>query len=171
MNSETSKVRGLLSRYCNGDGLDIGYGGDPIVPWAICFDLSCPYTKVGDAPQHLHGDAHTLPFKENTLHWVYSSHLIEDFIYTEQVKLLIEWWRVLKFGGVLIICAPDQQRYIECCKRAGQTGDIINRAHKESNYSLATFKDKVWSQFHGCSVVKEWDKVGEYSWCFVGRKG
>ena len=34
-NSETSAVRDLLAPYCAGDGLDLGYGGDPIVPHAI----------------------------------------------------------------------------------------------------------------------------------------
>lgn len=169
--SETASVRTLLSPYCKGDGVDIGFGGDPIVPWAICFDLPQPYCRAGTAPQHLHGDARILPFKDKTLDWVYSSHLIEDFVYAEQVTLLLEWFRVLKNGGKLILCAPDQQRYVACCLRAGQKGDTINQAHKESDYSLSTFKSKVWNQLHGCRIMMERDNVGEYSWCFVGVKG
>lgn len=167
--SETSGVRTLLSPYCVGDGLDIGFGGDPIVPWAICFDLPKPYNLVGNSPQHLHGDAHSLPFKDRTLDWVYSSHLIEDFVYDEQVTLLNEWVRVLKPTGVLILCAPNQQKYFECCKRTGQL-EIINKAHKESDYSLVTFKDRVWNKIHGCQAVYERDSIGEYSWCFVGKR-
>ena len=167
MSSETSRVRDLLSGYCKGDGVDVGFGGDPIVPWAICFDMLVPYTKVGDLFQHLHGDARSLPFKERTLDWVYSSHLIDDFIYSEQVNIVKEWLRVLKSGGLLILCAPNQPRYAECCRKAGQTGDTINQAHKEADYSLGTFKDKVLTHIHGVSVVKEWDDVAGYSWCIV----
>src|SRR5437867_3001774 len=37
--SETAKHRHLTIRYCQGCGLDLGSGGDPIVPWAISVDL------------------------------------------------------------------------------------------------------------------------------------
>jgi len=43
--SETSKCRDSLAPFCNGDGVDIGYGGDPIVPNAICMDLPDSYAK------------------------------------------------------------------------------------------------------------------------------
>jgi len=37
--SETSKCRSRLARYCVGAGIDIGAGGDPIVPTAVIVDL------------------------------------------------------------------------------------------------------------------------------------
>lgn len=165
--SETSRVRDLLAGYCVGDGVDVGYGGDPITLSAICFDMPNPYNRVGKYPQHLRGDARSLPFKDRILDYVYSSHLIEDFTYEEQVNLIMEWFRVLKSGGNLVLCAPNQQRYLAACKRAGQTGDTINQAHKEADYSLETFKDKVLTHIHGVKVIKEWDDVADYSWCMV----
>lgn len=174
--SETSAVRDLLASYCVGDGIDIGYGGDPIVPHAICFDLPIPYNKVGNHPQHLHGDARTLPFKGGTLDWVYSSHLIEDFTYDEQVLLLSEWVKVLRNNGLLILCAPDQQKYLADCAAKG-TSHLVNMAHKESDYSLATFKTRVldvikiaWVHPPVLRIEKEWDAVGTYSWRAVIRK-
>ena len=163
--SETAKVRGLLSGYCKGNGVDIGFGGDPIVPWAICFDLPQPYTHVGSSPQNFQGDARELPFKDRTLDWVYSSHLIEDFYYHEQVEILDEWIRVLKVGGLLVLCAPNQQRYLATEKPGFQ-----NAAHKEADYSLVSFKDKVWTKFHNIRLVQEWDDVAVYSWCLVARR-
>lgn len=82
--SETSKCRERLKKFCIGYGLDIGYGGDPIIPGAITVDLAIPYTKVGDAPLNLGGDARNLYwFADNSLDYVYSSHLLEDFDATE----------------------------------------------------------------------------------------
>lgn len=167
--SETSKVRDILAPYCLGDGIDIGYGGDPIVPNAICFDLPYSYGPVGTHPQHLHGDARSLPFKDVTLDYVYSSHLIEDFTYAEQVPLLYEWTRVLRIGGILLLCAPDQQRYLAYCKAHGQDG-LVNQAHKEEDYSLATFKERVWSRMVAMSIVREWGGVGDYCWCFAATR-
>ena len=55
--SETSRCRERLKKFCVGYGIDVGYGGDPILPSAITVDLPHPYTKVGDAPLNLGGDA------------------------------------------------------------------------------------------------------------------
>jgi SAM-dependent methyltransferase len=167
--SETAKVRSILAPYCLGDGIDIGYGGDPIVPNAICFDLPHSYGPVGNHPQHLHGDARSLPFKNETLDYAYSSHLIEDFSYNDQVVLLYEWTRVLRIGGILLLCAPDQQKYLVYNRAHGQMG-TINQAHKEADYSLATFKERVWSRMAAMSVVREWDNVGDYCWCFAATR-
>ena len=42
--SETSKCRPRLAKFCVGYGIDIGPGGDPIVPAAIRVDLPNPYS-------------------------------------------------------------------------------------------------------------------------------
>ncbi len=60
MPGETSKCRERMQRYCVGYGLDVGYGGDPIVPSAITVDLPKPYTNVGGSPLNLGGDARNL---------------------------------------------------------------------------------------------------------------
>ncbi len=84
--SETSKVRKNLVKFCIGNGLDIGYGGDPILPTSICLDLPDSYAKYKDYPQHLHGDAKNLVwFRDNVLDYIYSSHVLEDFRNTKEV--------------------------------------------------------------------------------------
>lgn len=108
--SETSKARERLLGFCIGNGLDIGHGGDKIVPNAIGIDMPTMYTNVGNDVSQLRGDGTNLYwFKDGVLDFVYSSHLLEDFIETEAV--LIEWCRVLKTMGRLILLLPDQQMY------------------------------------------------------------
>ena len=170
-NSETSGVRGLLARYCVGDGMDIGYGGDPIVPSAICLDMQNPYTEVGDSPQHLHGTCSDLPFKDGVLDYVYSSHLIEDFTYEAQCVLMHEWSRVVRPRGIIIICAPDEVRYRAHCEDTGQT---INLAHVNSDYSMKNFKERVLERMQTVRLksIMERNGVGHngYSWCMVIQK-
>lgn len=171
MNSETSCVRDLLAKYCIGDGVDLGFGGDPIVPSAICLDMDTPYNLVGNAPQHLHGSADDLPFKDGVLSYVYSSHLIEDFDYETQLVLLNEWLRVLKFGGLVVICAPDEIRFRKHCS---ETGQQLNLAHVNEDYSLKNFKERVVDELvvDRVRVVMQRDKIGHggYSWCMVLEK-
>ena len=171
-NSETSGVRGLLARYCVGDGMDIGYGGDPVVPTAICLDMPVPYTNFNNAPQHLHGTCSDLPFKDGVLDYVYSSHLIEDFTYEAQCVLIHEWARVVRKKGLVILCAPDERVYRAHCK---DTGQDINLAHVNEDYSLETFKERVLGRIQTVVLesIMERNGVGHggYSWCLVLQKG
>jgi predicted SAM-dependent methyltransferase len=165
--SETSKHRDWFLPHTQGYGIDLGYGGDPLVPHAICFDMPQPYTSVGSAPQHLGGDARRLPFKNNTLDWVYSSHLIEDFTYSDQIAMVQEWLRVLKRGGRLLILAPDQQRFLAHCAATGQS---INANHKEADYSLKTFKRRVLKTGNIRAKVLAEQDFADYSWAIVLEK-
>lgn len=60
-----------------------------------------------DYPHIKHKDVTKLPFKNNTIDEIYSSHLIAYFDRTEIVMILNEWKRVLKPDGVLRIATPD----------------------------------------------------------------
>lgn len=163
--SETSKCRDRLSKYCNGFGLDLGYGGDPIVPWAICFDLPQPYAHEGDHPQHLSGDASALwMFWDNVFDFVFSSHLLEDFEDTEEV--LREWARVLKPGGNLILYCPDEPTYREHCRLSGQPH---NDAHKISTFGADHVRRAI-ENISGLYVAHCVDHVDEYSFELVARK-
>jgi SAM-dependent methyltransferase len=100
---ETSKARarrqreGFFANYCSGLGLDIGYGGDPVVDTCDVWDI-----EHGDA-QFLRGlDAAHYDF-------VYSSHTLEDL--PDPAAALKNWWRVLKPGGFLILYLPDRNLY------------------------------------------------------------
>lgn len=110
--SETAKVRHLVEKYCNGHGIDLGCGGDKIIPNCIGFDLWKNYVDYGKSVIDERGDARNLTrFKNKTFDFVYSSHLIEDFPKSQTKAILSEWWRVIKKGGYLILVFPDQQVY------------------------------------------------------------
>ena len=167
--SETSKHRDKILPYlppC--DLLDIGYGGDKIVPWAIACDMpQGSYTNVGSDPQQLGFDCRSLPFKDGTLNACWSAHLIEDYTYSEQVKILAEWKRCLRSGGVLALLQPDQKRFEAHCAATGQS---LNDNHKEPDYSLSTFKSRVWNQIRGDMALIAAGDCEDYSWYFIAKK-
>jgi SAM-dependent methyltransferase len=112
--SETAKWRHLFLPYCKGNGIDIGYGGDPIVPESITFDREWSHpshARVGERHQDITGDAAIIDklVKPRIFDYVYSSHCIEDFNDTKDV--LNRWIELLKPGGYLCLLFPDEQRF------------------------------------------------------------
>ena len=83
--------------YCKGKGLDIGFGGDLILPDATGWDF-----EHGDA-QYLNG------LTDKSFDYVYSSHTLEHV--TDAGESLKNWWRVLKPGGYLILYVPHRDLY------------------------------------------------------------
>jgi SAM-dependent methyltransferase len=163
--SETSKCRGRLAPFCVGDGLDVGYGGDPIVPHAICMDLSQKYAAYESHVQHLHGDATNLHwFRDGVLDWVYSSHVLEDFHNTSTV--LSEWLRVLRVGGRLILFLPDEQLYRAFCKSQGKPP---NAHHIHEHFGPAYIKDLL-ALYPGTRIIHEANPVDIYSFEIVIEK-
>jgi SAM-dependent methyltransferase len=103
MAKETSKARrrrtesGFFERYFTGRGLDVGYGGDLVVPNCQGWDVE-------------HGDAHLLAgLDDAAFDFVYSSHLLEHL--EDPPRALANWWRVLKPGGHLILYVPDRDLF------------------------------------------------------------
>ncbi|MBZ0199344.1 MAG: class I SAM-dependent methyltransferase, partial [Ignavibacteriaceae bacterium] len=100
---ESSKARSRREKenyfelYCKGKGLDIGFGGDLIVPWAEGWDF-----EDGDA-QYLNG------LENETFDFVYSSHTLEHV--SDAGESLKNWWRVLKQGGYLLLYIPHRDLY------------------------------------------------------------
>jgi SAM-dependent methyltransferase len=163
--SETSKCRARLAGYCQGNGVDLGPGGDPIHEAAVRIDLPMPYSNAGLLPVQLIGDATNLYwFKDGVLDYVFSSHLLEDFDDTKSI--LIEWLRVLKPGGNLVIFCPDEQVYRQHCKATGATYNIH---HKIDNFSLS-FVKSVLAEISGTKVIHECPLIDIYSWEIVARK-
>jgi predicted SAM-dependent methyltransferase len=163
--SETSKCRPRLARYCTGYGVDLGFGGDPITPAAIRVDSPHPYAETGDAPVQLGGDATLLHwFRDGVLDYVYSSHLLEDF--PDTAAVLKEWLRVLKPGGRLIIFCPDEQTYREHCRKTGQT---YNENHKHVDFSLQKVK-QILLGIDNVKIEHEAPLVDIYSWELVVQK-
>jgi ubiquinone/menaquinone biosynthesis C-methylase UbiE len=116
--SETSKVRNWVLPYCTGKGCDIGFGGDKIVK-IDCdgIDFPVPYTKTGKDKVDIGCDVinNDIPVLNDTYDYVYTSHLIEDFVDTKDA--LRKFIRILKSGGNLVLVFPDQPKYEIYCKK------------------------------------------------------
>jgi predicted SAM-dependent methyltransferase len=163
--SETSRCRASLAPFCQGDGVDIGFGGDPIVPHAICMDLPERYASYNDHIQHLHGDARYLHwFRDASLDWVYSSHVLEDF--EDTVSVLEEWLRVIKPGGNLVLYLPDEQAYRAYCQEQGKPPNIH---HVHENFSLDYVRYRL-EHLKDITYIHERFPVGIYSFELVIRK-
>ncbi len=74
--------------------------GDIIVPDFINIDLYNPKAQIK-------ADVKFLPFKDNSVDYIWASHIIEHFHYFEAFDVLREWYRVLKVGGKLMIETPN----------------------------------------------------------------
>ena len=87
--------------------LDIGSGGKPFYGegW------------LGVDPYHPEADVQCsgdkLPYGDNTVDEIYSSHMLEHITKLDVPKFLKEWFRVLKSGGKLILRVPDLEW---CCR-------------------------------------------------------
>ncbi|NBP01038.1 MAG: methyltransferase domain-containing protein [Proteobacteria bacterium] len=163
--SETSKARHRLAKHCQGNGLDIGYGGDPIVPWAITVDKFVHDSITYYNPLHLHSDCKNLPFKDYSLDFIYSSHLLEDFCWEEIFIILEEWLRVIKLMGRIILYQPDQYLYQKHCI---SKGIVPNANHKEKDFSLRQFENKILPRLN-VDVIYKFNEQDEVKTEFISE--
>lgn len=54
-----------------------------------------------------HDLSHSLPLKDQTADFIYSSHFLEHLFKQDAERLLKESYRVLKPGGTIRVCVPD----------------------------------------------------------------
>ena len=104
---ERRKRENFFVNYCTGEGLDVGYGADLIVPNCSGWDF-----RNGDA-QYLAG------IEDESFDFVYSSHCLEH-MYNVRVALK-NWFRVVRKGGYLILAVPHRDLYEKKsnCPRVG----------------------------------------------------
>lgn len=168
---EESKHRELVRPYTSGNGVDIGSSGEPIVPWAIQIDLPFDAYKTYNVTRpasnciHWRGDGtRDLPFKDQVLDFVHSSHLLEDFPRDQWKAILNEWHRVLKVGGHMIVAVPDHERFRSAVRR-GQGDNLSHKSESrpgELTEWLKSRYDIIMDQF----VTPD---PNEYSIIFLGR--
>lgn len=170
--SESSKWKHLVTPYCQGNGIELATGGDPITPTSIQFELPQKEYAVYNSNQPLRGIVHwrstdailNLPFNNGVLDYLASSHLLEDYL--DWLPILKEWVRVLKRGGRLVICLPDRNRWAAALAK----GQPPNCAHRHEAYvgELSTYGPKLGLK----NVVDKFTNVppGDYNILYVGIK-
>lgn len=109
--SESKKIVWEVAPYLKGKGVDLGAGTFRILPQAIAVD-SGEHAQTFGHPfmADLRMDCSKLDlFASQSLDFVYSSHLLEHIDDTKAA--LKEWWRVVKYGGVLALYLPHKDFY------------------------------------------------------------
>jgi predicted SAM-dependent methyltransferase len=64
-------------------------------------------------------------FEDNSVELIYSSHSLEYFDRIEAERVLAEWRRVLRPGGVLRVAVPDFDALIEVYRRTGELQRLL----------------------------------------------
>jgi len=67
-----------------------------------------------------------LPFKDNTLDYVLTSHVIEHFF--DPVKAVREWHRIIKPGGYIFIIAPHKDRTFDKPREVTPVAELLDRS-------------------------------------------
>jgi ADP-heptose:LPS heptosyltransferase len=156
---EVRKCRHRVISFCRGVGVDIGCGDEKICEQAIGIDRT---GEKADIHLDLSANDSLRIFSDCYFDYVFSSHVLEDFMATEAI--LREWWRVVKFGGYLILYCPDPDYY----PRIGTDGS--NPAHQKDLY----WQD-VWEIIKGFGNARliassRHNESNEYSWMLVVQK-
>lgn len=103
--SETEKIYEKVKPYLGGTILDMGCGTHKITPDAIGIDgrqtedAGIVTDRLSDFPESMHGMADV----------VFSSHCLEHML--DDYGTLLEWAKLLKPKGYLILYLPDGRRY------------------------------------------------------------
>lgn len=138
--NETSKavVRRLFdsrfaNRYFIGDGIDIGSGPDPLGQYGMQFPLMSTMRNW----DLMDGDGQYLEsLEDECMHFVHSSHCLEHMV--DPKVALINWVRVLKPGGHLVITIPEEDMYEQ-----GVFPSTYNDDHK---WTFTIHKKASWSK-------------------------
>ena len=85
--------------------LHLGCGGRVFDGW-----LNCDINLQADCYLDLNK---TLPFKNNSVDYIYSEHVLEHFSYNQCKKILQECYRVLKPCGIIRTAMPSLDFYLE----------------------------------------------------------
>lgn len=128
MPDESKKSGWRYFKYLQGDIIDIGCGNDPVLPGVEQYDII-----------HGSGDAQFVDsLSDGRYDSVYSSHTLEHV--HNPLEALLNWWRILKTGGHLVVMIPEEDLYEQHV-----WPPIWNDDHKKT---FAIHKDKSWSPQH-----------------------
>lgn len=118
--------------YFVGDGIDIGGGYDGLDNYTKLFPRirSVKNWDVKD------GDAQLMQgVRDETFDFVHSSHCLEHM--RDPLEAMVNWWRILKRGGHLVVMVPDEDLYEQ-----GVFPSTFNSDHKRT---FTIYKASSWS--------------------------
>lgn len=163
--NESGKIRWELVPYTRGRVLDLGCGPNKAFPHFIGVDNG-HHEKFGySIKPDLMSDCEKLDFvADQSCDAVFSSHLLEHIPYENVPNVLVEWFRVIKPNGYLILYLPDEDTY----PKVGEEG--ANPDHKFNvNYNKIVWPMKDVGGWDLVEFQKR-DQDDEYSLFFVFQK-
>ncbi|MFX0141167.1 MAG: methyltransferase domain-containing protein, partial [Candidatus Hodarchaeota archaeon] len=102
--------------------LNLGCGNEKKEDWVnIDIDRRVKPDLIADAKN-------LYMFYDETIDEIICYHLFEHFIYSEAIKALSEWYRILKPGGKLSIELPDLDRCVEILSKKNAPFDWYDNA-------------------------------------------
>lgn len=134
--------------------LDIGAGSEPRpgYTWVDAY-------YVG--PEYINAFCWDIPFEDESITEIYSSHLLEHLQKRDIDRTLAEWFRVLEQGGGLEIEVPDLKYCVEEWLRVGGDGwemdMIFGNQDDEGQFHKTGFSETILTekvQFAGFNVIK-----------------
>lgn len=90
-------------------------------------------------PVNIVASGDDIPFKDSTLDYVLSSHVLEHFF--DPIKALFEWRRIVKPGGYIIMIVPHKDRMLDREKATTTLTELIERHQGKLKISDYIFPD------------------------------
>jgi predicted SAM-dependent methyltransferase len=109
--------------------------------------------------------------ESNSVELIYSSHNFEYFDKVQAPKVLKEWHRVLKFGGILRLAVPDFDRLIEVYQKSNDLNKILGPLYGRMEIDTPEGKDTLYHKtVYNFKTLKELLKnngftdIKKYKW-------
>ncbi len=143
----------------------------------IKLNLGCGSRDFGEDWDHIDGeyyrhikskDIFNLPYEDESVSLIYSSHVIEYFDRDEIKILLTEWKRVLKQGGHLRLAVPDFTNMCALYSNGSvELKDILGPLYGKMPMGEKTIYHKTVYDFKSLSAIlesMEFDEIARYDW-------
>lgn len=165
---EAAKIAPLIVQYVQGRALDIGSGPGKAWPRMIGIDPGC-MSDGRPATDMLMDGTDLSAFADESCDAVFSSHFLEDIPREKVPKVLMEWARVLKIGGHMVLYLPSSNLY----PKVGEPH--ANTCHQWDIYPGSVediFRSELGTLPYGWELIlsEERDQGDEYSLLIVLKK-
>jgi len=158
--NETTKIRDIALKYCNGNGIDLGCGDEKICEEAIGIDSGLDFLYGPNKDNrnlscvNIRKEIYDLKmFDDKSLDYVYTSHFLEHL--PDPITMINDIERVLRPGGYFIVYLPDRLLYTE-----------KNLEHHYM-WTAREFSNIIPGNFE---IVEMIEKYYDYSFFIVARK-
>lgn len=127
----------LAHQYCQGNGAEIGAAAHNPFRLPGCVNVAdaegFEFYKQSQvdmcgmyAEADYFADAAHLPFEDQSLDYVISSHMLEH--HPNPMRVITEWWRVVKDGGIIFTIVPKRDALPADLTRPITDFDVLSKA-------------------------------------------